>query len=172
MKPKPANSDSASHAPSRNSTKPKATRPAARQSDSPYAGESNLREICGATARLQTFSSAIDSAGLAALLEGNDLLTIFAPTDRAFAKLPTTELSALLGDRTRLAAVLQHHMVVGRVRAPREQRPRAATPRFGAELQLTSGVEGYHVDEAKIVRTNIRASNGVIHAIDTVLLPR
>jgi len=127
--------------------------------------------MCAATPRLQAFSSAIGTAGLADLLRGDGPLTIFAPTDRAFSKIPGEELAALLSDKPRLIDLIRHHVVTGRVKAPREKRPRKVTPQYGDELNLTAETGAFHVDEARIVKTNIRASNGVIHAIDTVLDP-
>jgi uncharacterized surface protein with fasciclin (FAS1) repeats len=85
--------------------------------------------------------------------------------------MPSDELASLLGDSSRLAKVLRHHVVSGRVSAPRVSNPRKVTPEFGDDLQLTRTNRGFHVDQARIVKTNIRASNGVIHAIDRVLDP-
>jgi uncharacterized surface protein with fasciclin (FAS1) repeats len=173
MKPKRAKDDPSARVNGRRSSEPNVRRPATRQgtNDSPYAENANLRDTCAGISRLQTFASAIDTAGLTLLLQ-EEALTVFAPTDRAFGKLPAEELNALLADKARLAELLEHHIVDGRVRAPRDKKPRAAVPRSGPELQLTSASGSYHVDQARIVRTNIRASNGVIHAIDTVLLPQ
>ena len=134
---------------------------------SPYA--ESLMELCASTPRLKSFSSAIGAAGLGELLRADGPLTVFAPTDRAFSKLPAAELAALLGDKPRLADVLRHHVVDGRVKAPRRKQPRAATPQFGDELRLTETSDGFYVDDARIVRTNIRGWNGVIHAIDSLL---
>ena len=131
----------------------------------------SLLAMCAATPRLKAFSSAIGTAGLAKLLRGDGPLTIFAPTDRAFDKLPGDERAALLGDTERLTDLILHHVVTGKVKAPREKKPRSVTPQFGEQLRLTSESGKYHVDDARIVKTNIRAHNGVIHAIDTVLDP-
>lgn len=136
---------------------------------SPYA--ESLLEMCASTPRLKAFNSAIGTAGLAELLRGDGPLTIFAPTDRAFEKLPGEERDALLGDTERLTDLILHHVVSGRVKAPRDKKPRSVKPQFGEQLRLTAEAGAYHVDDARIVKTNIRASNGVIHAIDTVLDP-
>jgi uncharacterized surface protein with fasciclin (FAS1) repeats len=122
----------------------------------------NLLAMCASIPRLQTFSSAIGAAGLKDLLNADGPLTIFAPTDRAFSKMPGDELAQLLSDPTRAAELIRHHVV---------SKARKATPQFGGELRITATDRGYRVDKARIVRTNIRASNGVIHAIDTVLDP-
>jgi uncharacterized surface protein with fasciclin (FAS1) repeats len=131
----------------------------------------NLLATCESIPRLQAFSSAIGAAGLEDLLNGDGPFTIFAPTDKAFSKMPDDELALLLSDPTRAAELVRHHVVSGRVSAPRASKPRKATPEFGGELKLTATDRGYRVDKARILRTNIRASNGVIHAIDTVLDP-
>jgi uncharacterized surface protein with fasciclin (FAS1) repeats len=136
---------------------------------SPYA--ESLLEMCAATPRLKAFNSAVGAAGLAKLLGGDGVLTIFAPTDRAFDKLPDVERAALLSDTERLTDLILHHVVSGRVKAPRDQKPRSVMPQFGDQLRLTAEAGEYRVDDARIVKTNIRASNGVIHAIDTVLDP-
>jgi uncharacterized surface protein with fasciclin (FAS1) repeats len=131
----------------------------------------SLLATCASIPRLQAFSSFLRAAGLSELLNGEGPLTIFAPTDRAFSKIPDSELAALRDDSTRMSEMVRHHVVSGKVGAPRASKPRKAMPEFGEELQLTSTDRGYRVDKARIVKTNIRASNGVIHAIDTVLDP-
>ena len=137
---------------------------------SPYT--ESLVEMSATIPRLRAFTAAISTAGLGSLLRNKGPFTIFAPTDKAFEKIPSDERAALLGDSARLADLLRHHVVSGRVKPPRVKRPRKVTPEFGEPLKLTASDRGFHVDEARIVKTNIRASNGVIHAIDTVLDPR
>lgn len=136
----------------------------------PYADTPDLVTTVGDLDRLRTFAAALHAAGLEQLLAERGPFTIFAPVNRAFDKLPRAELDALLADTSRLARVLCHHVVPGRVRAPRPDRPGIAMPIDGPELNLSASDDRYQVDSANIVKTNIRASNGVIHAIDTVLL--
>lgn len=136
---------------------------------SPYA--ESLLERCASNPRLKAFNAAIGTAGLEALLGGAGPLTIFAPTNRAFERLSDTQRTALLNDSRHLADVLRHHVVSGRVKAPRATAPRKVTPEFGDDLELTASEQGFRVDQARIVKTNIRATNGVIHAIDRVLDP-
>ncbi len=124
-----------------------------------------------ASKRLTTFVDLARASGLTELLHGAGPLTVFAPSDRAFARMPQKELDALMADSDRLGEVMRHHVVKGKVRAPKPDLPRAATPIDGDELQLTSRTDAYRVDDARLVQTNIRASNGVIHVIDRVLLP-
>lgn len=140
-----------------------------RTSRSPYA--ESLLERCASSGPLQTFNEAIGAAGLETLLGGPGPLTIFAPTNRAFERIPEKQLTALLNDSKRLAELIRHHVVSGRVKAPRAATPRKVTPEFGNDLELTASEQGFQVDRARIVKTNIRATNGVIHAIDRVLDP-
>ncbi len=152
-------------------TKPSLSAPSkGTDTSSPYA--ESLVEMSASVPRLQAFTAAISTAGLSSLLRTKGPFTIFAPTDHAFDKIPSADRAALLGDSARLADLLRHHVVSGRVKAPRVKKSRKVTPEFGEPLKLTASDSGFHVDEARIVKTNIRASNGVIHAIDTVLDPR
>lgn len=121
--------------------------------------------------RLTTFVDLVRVAGLTELLRGVGPLTVFAPTDRAFTRMSEGQLDELKADSSRLAEVLRHHVVEGRVKAPKPEVPRVATPIDGEDLTLTSVPDAYRVDKARLVQTNIRASNGVIHAIDRVLMP-
>jgi uncharacterized surface protein with fasciclin (FAS1) repeats len=139
-------------------------------SDSP--AEMNLLDTALATERLQEFQRASKLAGLAKMLRGKGPFTIFAPTNKAFAKLPASERDALFGDVKALARVLSYHIVRARVKAPTTETDNTVTTVQGDDLTLSRDGSGYHVNAARIVKTRIRASNGVIHAIDTVLVPR
>jgi uncharacterized surface protein with fasciclin (FAS1) repeats len=119
--------------------------------------------------RLSIFVDLVRAAGLTDLLRSVGPFTVFAPTDRAFDRVSRHDLDALMADQARLADVLGHHVVSGRVHAPQPESPRIATPLKGKDLTLTSRIDAYHVNEARLVQTNIRASNGVIHAIDKLL---
>jgi uncharacterized surface protein with fasciclin (FAS1) repeats len=138
---------------------------------SPYGGEDTLVDAGGAMTRLHAFFTMLETAGLTESLREKGPLTVFAPTDQAFSRVPPKEMAALLKDKARLAQVLRHHVISGRIRAPRDERPGVATPQFGGELHLTATKGTYHVNDARVVKTNIRAANGVIHAIDAVLMP-
>ena len=133
--------------------------------------ERDILDTAWTLGRFNTFTTAARTSGVAELLTGDGPFTVFAPTDRAFAKLPARERDALLADPARLAEVLRHHVVEGKVKAPRQDDPRTATPMHGGDLTITATEGVYHVGQAKLVKTNFRASNGVIHAIDTVLMP-
>ena len=143
----------------------------------PRRGENSILETAAERGTFRTLAGAIRSAGLVDLMSGKGPFTLFAPTDEAFARMPQVDREALLGDKASLAEVLTYHLVRERVKAPRVGAPRTATTVNGATLTITvknRGFKrrGFKVNEAKIVKTEILASNGVIHAIDSVLTPR
>ena len=138
------------------------------------AGERTLVETAAILGNFVTLGRAIRAAGLVDLLSGRGPFTVFAPTDQAFARLPKEELNALLADRARMAGLLAGHIVRDTVAAPRAAVPRHATTMNDSPLTITvedrpEGGRGFRVDGARIVKAEILASNGVIHAIDTVL---
>ena len=140
-------------------------------------GENSLLETAAERGTFQTLGGAIRSAGLVDLMSGKGPFTLFAPTDEAFARMPQLEREALLRNKASLAEVLTYHLVRERVKAPTVGSPRTATTVNGASITITvknRGFKrrGFKVNEAKIVKTEILASNGVIHAIDSVLIPR
>ena len=139
--------------------------------------ETSILETAAARGTFHTLGGAIRTAGLVDLMSGKGPFTLFAPTDEAFARMPQLEREELLKDKTSLAEVLTYHLVRERVKAPRVGTPRTATTVNGATITITvknRGFKrrGFKVNEAKIVKTEILASNGVIHAIDSVLIPR
>jgi uncharacterized surface protein with fasciclin (FAS1) repeats len=118
----------------------------------------------------KTLATALQAAGLVETLKGKGPFTVFAPTDAAFAKLPKDQLDALLKDKAKLTAVLTYHVVSGKVMAADVKAGKVKTVQ-GSELTVsTSG--GVMVDNAKVVKTDIVADNGVIHVIDTVVIPK
>jgi uncharacterized surface protein with fasciclin (FAS1) repeats len=122
-----------------------------------------------AAGQFKTLASALQAAGLVDTLKGKGPFTVFAPTDDAFAKIPKAQLDALLADKSKLTAVLTYHVVPGAVMAKDVKAGKVKTVQ-GSELTVsTSG--GVMVDKAKVVKTDITASNGVIHVIDSVILP-
>ena len=134
----------------------------------------NILQVAAATGRFQVLGQAIAAAGLTATLSETGPFTLFAPTDKAFAKMPSADLRALLADKEGLLALLNYHVVPSKVRAPRKRLPSSVTTLDGKELEISVVPEdgGYRISGARIVKTNMRASNGVIHAIDTVITPR
>ncbi len=118
----------------------------------------------------KTLATALQAAGLVDTLKGKGPFTVFAPTDAAFAKVPKADLDALLKDKAKLTAVLTYHVVPGKVMAADVKAGKVKTVQ-GSELTIgTSG--GVTVDAAKVIKTDITASNGVIHVIDSVVIPK
>ena len=122
------------------------------------------------SSRLGVFVDFMRAAGLSELLLGPGPFTVFAPTDRAFAKMSLRARDALLADYRRLGEVMRGHVVAGRVTPPTANTPTEASTVDGKTLVLTAHDGAYHVGDARLVQTSIPASNGTIHAIDSVLL--
>ena len=118
----------------------------------------------------KTLAAALTAAGLIDTLKGPGPFTVFAPTDEAFAKIPKTDLDALLKDKAKLTAVLTYHVVPGKVMAADVKVGKVKTVQ-GSELTVSTA-GGVMVDKAKVVKTDIVADNGVIHVIDSVILPK
>ena len=121
-------------------------------------------------AGFSTLTAAIDAAGLGATLNGDGPFTVFAPTDEAFAKLPEGTLETLLADKDLLASVLLYHVTAGSVYAEDVVDLRAARTLNGEKVAINVD-EGVTINDATVVKTDIQARNGVIHVIDTVLIP-
>ncbi len=118
-----------------------------------------------------TLATALEAAGLVETLKGDGPFTVFAPTDEAFAKIPSDQLNALLADQEALTAVLTYHVVAGKVTAADVVELDSATTVQGSDIDITVTDSGVTVDNANVVTTDIMASNGVIHVIDTVIMP-
>ena len=160
---------------------PPSAEPGPYRADAPRSnarrGENTILETAAERGTFRTLAGAIRKAGLVDLMSGKGPFTLFAPTDVAFARMPKLEREALLDDKASLADVLTYHLVRERVKAPKVGSPRLATTVNGGTITITvknRGFKrrGFKVNEAKIVKTEILASNGVIHAIDSVLIPR
>lgn len=118
----------------------------------------------------KTLATALQKAGLVDTLKGKGPFTVFAPTDAAFAKVPKDQLDALLADKAKLTAVLTYHVVPGAVMAKDVKAGKVKTVQ-GSDITLsTQG--GVKVDNANVVKTDIVADNGVIHVIDSVVMPK
>ena len=130
----------------------------------------DIVETAVAAGNFKTLATALQAAGLIDTLKGPGPFTVFAPTDEAFAKVPKAQLDALLADKAKLTAVLTYHVVPGKVLAKDVKAGKVKTVQ-GSEL--TIGTTGsVTVDNAKVVATDIVADNGVIHVIDSVVLPK
>jgi uncharacterized surface protein with fasciclin (FAS1) repeats len=123
-----------------------------------------------AAGQFKTLATALQAAGLVDTLKGKGPFTVFAPTDEAFAKVPKADLDALLKDKAKLTAVLTYHVVPGKVMAKDVKAGMVKTVQ-GSDLTVsTSG--GVMIDGAKVVKADIVADNGVIHVIDSVVIPK
>ena len=123
-----------------------------------------------AAGNFNTLATALTAAGLVETLKGPGPFTVFAPTDAAFAKVPKADLDALLKDKAKLTAVLTYHVVPGKVMAKDVKAGQVKTVQGSMLTISTTG--GVMVDKAKVTATDIVADNGVIHVIDTVVMPK
>ena len=136
-------------------------------------GGKDLVQVAAEAGSFTTLLKAVEAAGLVDVLRGPGPFTVFAPTDAAFAKLPPGTLNALLADKKQLAAVLTYHVVPGRVTSGDVVRSGGGTPATvqGERLSIVVKNGGVQVDGANVTAADVMASNGVIHVIDTVVLP-
>jgi len=119
-----------------------------------------------------TLAAALGAAGLIETLKGDGPFTVFAPTDEAFSKIPSETLSELLQpeNRGKLTAILTYHVVSGRVTADQVTGLESATSLQGQTLKISTK-DGIKINDAKVVTADVQATNGLIHIIDTVLMP-
>jgi uncharacterized surface protein with fasciclin (FAS1) repeats len=138
------------------------------------AQSQDIVDTAVAAGSFKTLAAALKAAGLIDTLKGKGPFTVFAPTDDAFAKLPAGTVEDLLKpeNKAKLTAILTYHVVAGKVMAADVVKLKSATTVNGKSVQIR--VEGgtVMVDNAKVVKTDIGTSNGVIHVIDAVLLPK
>lgn len=132
----------------------------------------NLLALVESNNSFTTLNKALQAAGLTETLKGQDNLTVFAPTDAAFAKLPADALQALLQPENKevLLKVLTYHVVPGSVLST-DLKSGEVKSAEGGTINVKVDNQGVSVNDAKVIQADIRASNGVIHAIDTVILP-
>ena len=131
----------------------------------------DIVETAVASGQFNTLVKAVQAAGLADTLKGTGPFTVFAPTDAAFAKLPAGTVEALLNDKEKLAQILTYHVVPGKVMASEVSTGAVPTVQ-GQSLNVVAESGGVKVNDAKVVQADVVASNGVIHVIDTVVLPQ
>jgi uncharacterized surface protein with fasciclin (FAS1) repeats len=118
----------------------------------------------------KTLAAALQQAGLVDTLKGHGPFTVFAPTDAAFAKIPKAQLDALLADKSKLTKVLTYHVLPGTVMA-KDVRPGMVRTVEGSAMTVRTDGGKVMVDNATVTATDVTADNGVIHVIDTVILP-
>ena len=118
-----------------------------------------------------TLAAALEAAGLIDVLQGPGPFTVFAPTDEAFAKLPAGTVEALLADKALLTSILTYHVVAGDVKAADVVKLSEATTVNGAKVKIMVHGGSVMINDATVIAADVVASNGVIHVIDTVILP-
>jgi uncharacterized surface protein with fasciclin (FAS1) repeats len=136
------------------------------------AGESkDIVDTAVAAGNFKTLASALQAAGLIETLKGKGPFTVFAPTDEAFAKIPKADLDALIADKAKLTKVLTYHVVAGKVMASDVVKLKDAKTVEGQMVKIDAS-NGVMINKSKVVKADIQTSNGVIHVIDTVLMPQ
>lgn len=135
------------------------------------AATKNIVDTAIAAGNLNTLLAGIKAAGLTDMLSGNEPFTFFAPSDDAFKKLPTGALDALLKDTTKLKAVLSYHLVAGRVLSQDFRSGELMTAQ-GTPLSAVVSATDARFNGAQVRQRDITASNGVIHVIDAVIMPK
>jgi len=138
------------------------------------AAEKDIVDTAVAAGQFKTLVAAVKAAGLVDVLKADGPFTVFAPTDAAFEKLPKGTLESLLKpeNKAKLTAILKYHVVSGRVMAAEVLKTESLRTVLGAYVAVKRDKGGVLVDGAKVVKTDIAAANGVIHVIDTVLVPK
>ena len=137
------------------------------------AAEKDIVDTAVEAGSFKTLAAALKAADLIETLKGKGPFTVFAPTDEAFAKLPEGTVETLLKpeNKAKLAAILTYHVVAGKVEAKDAVKLKSAKTVNGASFKITASDAGVMVDKAKVVKTDIQCSNGVIHVIDSVIMP-
>jgi uncharacterized surface protein with fasciclin (FAS1) repeats len=134
------------------------------------AQEKNIPEIAIEAGSFNTLVAALQAADLVEALSGPGPFTVFAPTDEAFAKIPAEKLQAILADKELLTSILTYHVASGKLMASDVVGMESIETLNGESLTVSTA-HGAMVGNANIVATDVVASNGVVHVIDTVLVP-
>ncbi len=135
------------------------------------AQASDIVDTAKSAGTFNTLVAAVEAAGLVDTLKGAGPFTVFAPTDKAFAKIPKAKLDALLKDKAALTKVLTYHVVSGKVMAA-DVKPGMVKTVQGSDLTVKVNGGKVMLDKSHVVQADVAADNGVIHAIDTVLMPK
>ena len=132
----------------------------------------NIVETAVAAGNFNTLAAALKAGGLVEALSSKGPFTVFAPTDKAFAKLPEGTLEDLLKpeNKDKLVAILKYHVVSGKVPASKVVKLKEAETLGGKTVSIKAG-DSVHINKSKVIKADIRTSNGIIHVIDTVLIP-
>jgi uncharacterized surface protein with fasciclin (FAS1) repeats len=135
------------------------------------APSKNIVETAAGAPQFSTLVSLVKKAGLVGTLSGKTKYTVFAPTNAAFAKVPKKTLNALLADKAQLRKVLLYHVLPGSVPAAKVLKTESAKTAEGSDVEFSVRGKSAFVNESKIITTDIRCSNGIVHAINAVLIP-
>jgi uncharacterized surface protein with fasciclin (FAS1) repeats len=135
------------------------------------AANKTIVQIAAANPNFSTLVKVLKETGLVSVLSGKTDYTVFAPTNAAFAKVPPATLKALVADKAKLKSVLLYHVVSGSVPASKVVKLKSVTTVEGQKIAIRVSGTSVYVNQAKVIQTNIHASNGIIHAINAVLLP-
>lgn len=143
-----------------------------------YAGHhgkkrSDIVDTAVSAGTFNTLAAALDAGDLVGTLKSDGPFTVFAPTDDAFAKLPegTVEMLLLPENKDKLVAILTYHVVAGKVTAAEVITMKSAPTANGSDLKISIVDETVFINDSRVVATDIEASNGIIHVVDTVILP-
>jgi uncharacterized surface protein with fasciclin (FAS1) repeats len=135
------------------------------------APSKNILDTAIAAGTFTTLVAAIKTAGLTDKLTGTGSFTVFAPTDEAFRKLPPGALEALLKDSSKLKAVVSYHVVVGQIWA-KDMKSGEMMTLQGSPLTASVSTSGVHINGSHVKQADIAATNGVLHVIDAVIMPK
>jgi len=135
------------------------------------AGRKDIVDTAVSANQFKTLVTAVKAAELVDVLRGEGPFTVFAPTDKAFAKVPKEQLEALLKDKKKLQGVLTYHVVPGKVLAADVVKLESAKTVQGKSVKIDVEDGKVKINGARVLKTDIECSNGVIHVIDAVLLP-
>ena len=128
-------------------------------------------DIASSSEDFSTLVTAVTAADLGATLSGDGPFTVFAPTNEAFAKIPSSRLEAILADKALLTKILTYHVVPDRVLAKQLKKRQVVDTVEGNMVEIVKKKKGAFIEGARITQTDLKGSNGVVHVIDTVILP-
>jgi len=135
------------------------------------AAQKNIVQTAAAAPQFSTLVRLVKKAGLVSTLSGRTNYTVFAPTNAAFAKVPKRTLNALANDKAKLKSVLLYHVVKGKVPASKVVKLDSAKTVNGASVTIEVRKGKVYVNDARVTKADIKASNGIVHQINRVLLP-
>jgi uncharacterized surface protein with fasciclin (FAS1) repeats len=138
----------------------------------PSGAEKNIVQTAVAAGKFKTLASLLKKAGLAGTLQGKGPFTVFAPTDAAFAKVPDATLEALGKDKAKLRSVLLYHVAKGKLTAAKVVKRESVKTLQGQRVRIRVRDDKVFVGGARVTTADVGASNGVIHIINKVLIPR